>query len=425
VIADTLGPLGREVVANQHFYSQDYEPHVIARFARRWLEEFRAEETADDTEPSETFESVTGVAIEDFVTIGMGFWAASKKGAFTVARDYFATVDPSLTKLDRTLELVSADIVHLRGRVREDMDHYGVRWAFDAFEQYPIVRLHSGRLLILDTSLLVNRFFGWLPLYDITFTLNEAGDSYSKRKAGRVKAAVEKREESYFIEVLNALMSESAKFRRVYGDADLMRAYKKTNKKVADAAVSYGDAWMVFELTTSRLQRGSSAGISEEKVDSDLTKLIKEIEQIDHTINSLISNEAALTGIEPLVSSASFYPVLVVSEDFPINPLTVDQLRRRAKGRNLLCQPDVKPLQVLNIVELEMIEGLQGESSLSLRNIFDRKETAGLWRDSMRNFLLVELQKKPRCERVIRIWRSVVDYAAARIRPDDPDASDE
>ena len=93
---------------------------------------------------------------------------------------YFDSLRWPRERLEAALRLVAADPATLASAVEIDDATFCLAWSFDAFRQYPVIRLEGDRLFILSPSFLVARLFGWLPLYDLREALR--GES----SAGRV-----------------------------------------------------------------------------------------------------------------------------------------------------------------------------------------------------------------------------------------------
>jgi hypothetical protein len=160
-------------------------------------------------------------------------------------------------------------------------------------------------------------------------------------------------------------------------------------RRTSDLTVDDGRRWAVFEVTSSQLTRESVAGSSAERLDDDITKLVGKIHQLDQTICSLREREIALTG-QPIPQTPRWYcPVLVMTEGFPVNPVTLTMLRQRATEAGLLQGNDVSELEVVDGSELEILEGA-GLGEITVLNALEAKASASLHRANLRDFLLRE-----------------------------------
>ncbi len=108
-----------------------------------------------------------------------------------------------------------------------------------------------------------------------------------------------------------------------------------------------------------------------------------------------------------------YYPLLVVTEGFPVSPFTLPLVRDRARGKDLLTGPDVAQLEIVDLVELEMLEGLAEHGGSSIVEILRAKRHGNLADSSVRDFILLELQLQPvRPARLDSLWTSIFDIIA-------------
>jgi hypothetical protein len=160
----------------------------------------------------------------------------------------------------------------------------------------------------------------------------------------------------------------------------------------------------VVEVTTTTLNRKTTAGVSDQDVLGDFDKLVDEVAQIDGTIGSLRTTQTKLTGA-PASSNRVFYPLLVVTEGFPVNPLTLSLLREKVRKKGLLAGADVAQLEVVDLVELEMLEALSESGGPGIAQILAKKRGAALRNCSVRDFILRELNLRPdRPKRLENLW---------------------
>jgi hypothetical protein len=408
------GPFSRELVANQVFNSNLSEAHLFGRFARRWLQ--LPDELSEDNRVlplRAVFEEVTGVPLVDFMMLGVGLWAATAQQTPRILPGYFDSLGLSRERQEAALALVSLDIPSFRAAVQAEVREFGLEWAVSTFSQFPVVRLYDGSHLVLDPDLLLRRVFGWLPVFDMTSVL-DAGDKASRKRAGQIRRCMQHLSEVYAHEVLASAVAGGPATRLYDGD-DLLRAYQKKGRRHADAAVDYGDGWIVVETTTSQVRRDTVAGLDEAALVTDLDKLVDEVEQVDSTIRFLRENEQALTGQKP-VEGRRFTPVLVVAEGFPVNPMSLAHLRKRTAAKGLLAAPDTDPLEVLDVEELEMVEALQGAGGPNLRDLLRAKQDSNFHHDSLRNYIIFQVNDQlRRPQRLDGLWEQVFKPTLERL----------
>ncbi|KGH48626.1 hypothetical protein IN07_01300 [Modestobacter caceresii] len=391
VVVDTaVGELSQFALISQYFNRPGDEVHLMARLVRQWLELPRERaDAAGVVDLEREFAAVTGSSVRDVTITAILLWTATLQGLPQVRLDYFTALGWTDQRLQAALGVYTADLPTLRRALRTELDAHGPVWGFSSLERYPVARLDDGSLLVLDVQLLVRRIFGGLLGFDVIDALKARGDTAGAKRAAQIQAYLQHLGEAYALEVLHSLVGSGEACPRVFDEATLLTAYRQRGRRIADAAVDYGDAWVVVEITTSRLTRDTVAGADMEALSRDLDKLVDKVEQLDHTIAALRADPSRLTGA-PSGPTRRFFPLLVVAEGFPVNPVSVELLRNRVRQRGLLTEANIGPLEVVDTVELELLEGLAESGGPGLRDVLAGKEHATLFRDSLRGYVMRE-----------------------------------
>lgn len=423
VLKDVPGDLGRELIANQIFNAQLYEPHSLGRFVRTWLQ--LPVEHVNDSQVvnlEEAYFRYSGLKLRDVIAVGIALWAGALQHGALIGAGYYRNSALSADRFNKALSLISTPIPTLRGLIEEEAGQGAADWAFDTFNRFPIVRLSNDELIVLDPDMLMRRVFSWTALFDIENGTVDVSESKKERRKSieRIKNCLRHLTEIYTSEVLDSIAPSLPSTPRVYHDSQLMQAYSANRIQVADAAIDYGDAWVVVETTTTHMRRDSVKGRSDDAVVADLRKFVDEARQIDSTISCLREREQDLTGHAP-AGSKKFYPLIVATEGFPTSPITMTLLRDMLRERNVLTQMDTMPLEVVDITELEMIEGVQAEGGPNLKQLLDSKSRASLKLCSMNQYLLTEARLNPkRPPRVNRLFAEGVNAAIKELFPGMP-----
>ena len=331
--------------------------------------------------------------------------------------EYFEPLGWSRERLAATLDLICVDATRLRVEVADEISRFGLPWSISAFERFPVIRLDSGSLLVIDPNLLVRRAFGWLPLFDIVEGLKSRGQPGDRRLAEHAKGCVAHLTEVYTLEVLSNIVGNGNgnHAQRLYNDTDLDAAFTKRGRQKADAAIDYGDAWVVVEVTTSKAQRATVSGISSDAVDADLGKLVDEAAQIEATIDALRIDESRLTGV-PSQRARRYLPLLVASEGFPINPVSLELLRERLRTAGVLQKSDISSLEVVDLEELEIVESLQEYGGPSLRDLLTQKAASSMANAGMREYILSSVNGSIKsASRIRQLMRVVIEPAAVAL----------
>lgn len=406
------GRLEREIVAVHHFHRQTDPRHLLARFVRCWTQ--LPAELADDPQvldlPTE-FHSAVGVSLEDFIAAGVAFYNVTLVRGPRLPRDLLQGLGLEHATAESILRLVSRTPADLRAWAQDRSSN--PMWEFGHFEQFPLVDC-GDHLLVLRPDLVLQRFFGWLPVFDIQEGLGRG--KAARSQLDRIRGCVQHLGEVY---VRESLQAQSRRHRlRMFAEDELRAALSPKAGQICDVTVDDGRRWAVFEVTSSRLRRESVASTSAERLDGDLAKLLEKVGQLDATITSLRARESTLTGQPvPTPLRRRYFPVLVLTEGFPVNPVTLTMLRQRAEEAGLLRGDDVGELEVVDGVELEMLEGA-GFGEISVLDALEVKGRASLFRANLRDFLLREHQLRTATPyRVRQLAQVAVDIAVRERRP--------
>lgn len=377
------GRLEREIVAVHHFHRQTDPRHVLAKFIRCWTQ--LPAELADDPEvvdlPAE-FHAAVGIRLDDFIAAGVTLYNITLARGPRLPRDLLQQLGYDGVTVDRILRLVTRTPADLRAWAQDQSS--SPMWEFSHLERFPLVDF-GDHLLVLRPDLVLRRFLGWLPVFDI-----EAGLGPGKEKQlDRIRGCVRHLGEVYACESLQAQARRHGL--RLFAETELRAALSPgQGRKTCDATVDDGCRWAVFEVTASRLTRESVASTSAVRLDGDFTKLLKKVRQLDATITGLRVRESVLTGQTTFAQPGRrYFPVLVLTEGFPVNPVTLTMLRQRAEEAGLLLGDDVAEIEVVDGTELEILEGA-GFGEITVLDALEAKSRAALFRANLRDFLLRE-----------------------------------
>lgn len=382
---ETESPLFRSIVASQAFAAWPDPVVLMARHHLHW-EQLPTEAA---TQPGRVdlaamFEEATGVSKHDFQAVGAALW-----GYVEVHRRYpapatvFDAFSLDRRRIDAALELFVAAPDRLRDVVSNLEERYRTEWSFDTLRRFPVMRTADGGLLVLSRTLLLERIFGWLPVFDLESGLRQQGRHAEASRAVNWFRAMCELDARRGLEVI---APAAAGIRRIYGEDDIQRAYPGVRN--ADAAIDYGDAWVVIEISTRKLTRATTIALEPEALAEDLRMGVDDkVEQLDATIRQLMNDESRLTGVQPQ-PRRRYVSVLVMTEGFPTNPMTMTAVHERLSARSLLADARIGPLHIVDQEEMTMVEAIVERSGPSLLDLLEGHEHSTLRNAGLRDYLI-------------------------------------
>lgn len=423
---DTASVLFREIVQNQAFHASVDTGTMLARHDLHW--NVLPERMRDDRRREDLvtlFAEATGVPFDDFVAVGLALWAiVEMRGFYPVSREAMGLPRLPPERVDAALGLFSRTADAMRDELLRRDAEFEAQWSFDTFRLFPVIRMDHGRLLVISKDLLLQRLFTWLPIHDLRHGLEKRGPE-GKRKGARAYQWFRAVAEAETVESLQNLMPAAGGVRRFYGEAEIQDAFG-THVKNADAALDYGDAWVVIEVSTRHLTRESVAGGSSEALDRDIERgVMKKVGQIDSTISELIRDESRLTN-DPAMPRRRYVAVLVVTEGFPVNPMSMTAIHSRVAASGLLRDPRIGPLHILDQEDLNIIEAITESGGPSLLQLLLEHEAGNLKNMDFKSWLIVERGLQANRPRRIagpyeNAWRPVLAVAQRAMVTSDAD----
>lgn len=358
------------LAANQFVNADIEESSFMACFEDRWNNDDRD----SSKEVKDEFRKHMGYSIREQAWVALILWmAATADGAVVFDRCLLTSLDVESGIVDRILLNVSRTPEEFASEI--DLDNVQeLLWDHDQLGNSPLIRMSDDRYLLLDPSLLIRRCLGWAPMYDLPLPRGN-----SERLLARAT-------EDYAISILEGLY-DSTPLRRVFPESELKSLSPES--RCADAVVDFGSSFAVFEISARRVPRRVVHG-SPDAVSGFFEILLDEIGQVAATSRVLQEKRHLLTGQKHNDSDVSIriFPIVLMTEGFPINPLVLAELRARVAARALFEGINSAPVEVFDLVELEMLEAIAEVGGPSLPELLEEKSTSNYWSDSLRSYLI-------------------------------------
>ena len=188
----------------------------------------------------------------------------------------------------------------------------------------------------------------------------------------------------------------AALFRRVfpreahrYVDEKSLRQRVPSGMKACDGAVLYGDTVLLLECKATLLPYGVRAEGDLDMLQKKVANIFgKAAEQFDDTI--LAIEDGCLGEWVRPGTVTRYLPLVVTLDMIPVEPFFHQTIEEAISKRNALSHAKARPLQVLAVSELELLEEYMAEGG-SLANLLLERIENGTYRDStMKNYLLAK-----------------------------------
>lgn len=283
----------------------------------------------------------------------------------------------SSEKLESFVSLVASDAESLRTSFEKRTSS---RFDYLPIQESPVLVAEAG-LLILDVRYLWDRVTS--GLYWIVHDHEKARSERDRQRWSQGFAeAVELLVEDQLRPMAPLALGTGTNF---YGEEDLERAYGPTKR--CDAALDFGPDIVLVEVVSGQLSVPSRIGgeIEQFKRDTDRLVVVK-CRQLDSACSAVLNESRLLTGYES-VPELRVLPLLVVGGGYPINPFTMKFVSERLVESGLFKDPRIHDLCIIDLGELEMLEGL-AERGHNPVDVLRRWKESGISKVALRNFVL-------------------------------------
>ena len=189
--------------------------------------------------------------------------------------------------------------------------------------------------------------------------------------------------------------------RTLYTEEDFQQAYGTAKR--CDVAIDFGSDMLLAEIVSGQLSVPSRVEGDLDKFRSDTERLVVgKCRQLDAAAAAVLADASALTGF-PAVAGLRVLPLLIVGGGYPVSPFTTAYVHEWLNTEGLLDDPRVDSLSIVDLGELEMLEGLADRGQTPVAVLRQWKESR-LAEVSLRNF-------------VVRTSGNVATLRASRMEP--------
>lgn len=391
--------LAVDIVNNQGFNSREDVMSLLDRTLRLWRTygEVGASKIGGRL-PADVLADITGLEIEDILSMAFGIWAHSSNWNFgdplLLNLGLHPDMDPA--KWERFLALVAGTPEEFALAFGEERS----QWGFLPFQSHPVVRLPDGLLLIDETYLIERVTSGlyWILLDHFRAIDDKARQAWTQAWADMVEAHAEDELRALAPMVLGGGTT-------FYTEHDLAKAFPGSGGR-ADATIDFGESLGAFEIVSGQMTTASRIDGDPAAFRKDLEKLIfKKVRQLDGTAKHLLEDASRLTGAQ--VPPRPVRPVVILGGGLPVNPITVNETLDYCGAENLFAHAMACQVVLIDLGELEMLEGLGEKLGMNPADILTRWQASGIANLSLRNWLLATFGGEPTQYRAARVGERV------------------
>ncbi len=393
--------LAAEMIRNTAFYETDDMYSAIDRQIRLWREFGEAGRAElGGVHPADLVCEITGLEIEDFLALGFALMSqtmAWEPGKPLYLDEGFGAVDAS--RRDAFLTLVATTREDLRSLLAVPPRS---KWDFLALQETPVLRAPQG-LLVLDSPYLFGRVTTGLYWIVHDHMRDERGPSavehWRHAWADMVEAMAVGELRPHAPKLFRPAGGAGVVPVTFYRESDIQDVYP--GSKTADVVIDFGTALGAFEIVSGQITIGTRIDGSPKAFMKDMEKLVfKKMRQLDKTASNLIGDEGRLTGWhgEP----RDVFPVVVIGSGFVLNPIVANCIEDQRGAEGLFEHERIRPLSVIDLAELEMLEGLAVHGR-NILEILEQWHQSGIASMPLHNWLFRHVGTDPKLYRPPRM----------------------
>lgn len=359
-----------------------------------------------------TFRKKTGVDFNYLLAVGFAIWGfyakhnkykrISEPHEFLFNKSLFSKTSlRTQKKLIKAFKVLTADYSFYTDKFRLQPDHDGKHFSFSPFWEYPILRNEANAYFILDTDYLEVR------ISEGTFWL-----IFDKAKNANERKTIKGKWGLLFEDYVNLLSKETypKSPKRVFSEID------GETKGLVDLIIYYPDTLFFIEITTKTVRHDHWMIAEYDKIEESLHRIFisdhsegkrgnskgKAIQLVE-AINKVKKGEYILDSVD-LSKIKRFIPV-VLFEKSPPRHRNLWQLYDQFFIKNGITDRQfLDDLEFWDVEELEMLfaDVIKGRA---LPDILKEKEQAGYFKDSIRNFYILNrkhYERHPVTERAFK-----------------------
>jgi hypothetical protein len=377
----TAESLAMEVIASHLFNERDDPGDLLARYRLLWtrygdqLKRVRLRRR-----PVELLEEAAGLDFDDLTALGFGYYAAalSYRPDTPVVVNAFANIAIGRPVIEQFLGLFSSTTDELVQVLRDRQ----LPWQMLPLAERPLLRV-GDNVIVLDERYLLDRVtrgLYWLVHDQEKLQHGEQARVLWTQAYGEM---IESRAEDQLRQLAPPLVTSAAS--TFFTEEDLQRAFPSS--KNIDAGIDFGADVVLAEVVSATVTVATRETPDAESFRKDAEKIVmKKARQLHATAVNLLTDPQP-AGSPLRAPARRIFPVVVCGGQFPVNPITLRDVKRQLTTEGLLTDGRIQPLVLLDLEELEACDALHETRHVTMPQLVGDWQQSAYHEASLRSYL--------------------------------------
>lgn len=382
----TAESLAMEMNANTLFNDRDDNGDLLARYRMLWLDYgTRLKRYTPRMPPADMLREAAGIGLDEMIALAFAYWGylQGRGPGDPVRVKAMAAEAMTIPRADveTFLGLFSCTPASLAQELRECPRP----WQMRPLQARPLLRLGDD-VVVLDERYLVERVTRGLYWLVHDHEKETYGDKARGAWTQVWSEMVETRAEDQLRQMAPSLFGGGRAF---FTEEALQAAFPRT--KNCDAGIDFGGDLVLAEVVsgTVKVQTRELADPASFVQDTERIVLGK-ARQLYVTAANLLRRPQP--GNSPLtVPPSRVFPVVVISGQYPVNPLTIRYINEQLTAEGHRPDGTVQPLTVMDLEELEGCHALLQRKGRTLPQLLDAWRASPYRDAAFRNYLAHEI----------------------------------
>jgi hypothetical protein len=382
----TAESLAMEMNANNLFNDRDDNGDLLARYRMLWLDYgTRLKRYTPRLPPADMLREATGIGLDETITLAFAYWGYLQgRGPGDPVR-VKAMAAEAMTIPRADVEMFLGLFSCTPAALAQELRQCPQPWQMRPLQSRPLLRLGDD-VVVLDERYLVERVTRGLYWLVHDHEKETYGDKARGAWTQVWSEMVETRAEDQLRQMAPALFGGGRAF---FTEEALQAAFPRT--KNCDAGIDFGADVVLAEVVsgTVKVQTRELADTGSFVQDTERIVLCKARQLYVTAANLLRRPQPASSPVK--IPPSRIYPVVVISGQYPVNPLTVRYINEQLTAEGHRPDGTIQPLTVMDLEELEGCQALLQRKGRTLPQLLDAWRASPYRDAAFRNYLAHEI----------------------------------